>query len=182
MQDELIRLLERLETVPLCQKLKICDLINEGTPSNELIVERRELINEAYKRGLIGETRNPSIRQDYTTVPESMECILTITGFEFLNQIRIKQAIIQFNESSNESYNKIINLTDKLGISVEKLQKSSTQLENLTHSLIALTIFLAGVTILGVLQDLFSPQVKEGLLIFFFIMMVLYLWIVKKSK
>ncbi len=76
MQDELMRLLERIEAEP---HIKVSKLINEGEPNENDKVERRRIINDAYHSGLIVETTNPNPSVErYTTVPENMECFLTI--------------------------------------------------------------------------------------------------------
>jgi hypothetical protein len=79
---------------------------------------------------------------------------LDVNGFGLLNQMKMKEAVDQldvsikgFNESSDKSYEKIIDLTEKLSLSVENLSKSSGRLELLTLLLIVLTVILAISTI-----------------------------------
>lgn len=135
-------LLEEIDNAPSGQKPIVGELLkNSDAPD-----VTQKLINEAWNRELIANNDHPLNSEPYTTVPSNISLILTFTGFEFLNQIRIKKAIVQLNNSSDESYKKMIELTGKLGLSVEKLYKSSGRIEDLNKLLIILTSFLAILT------------------------------------
>jgi hypothetical protein len=110
MQDELTKLLESIEAAPFGRKLTVRELISEGNPSEEIIVERRGLLKDAHQNGLIKDFTGQS-KPEGSSDRENMECILTVKGIEYLNQIRIKNAIEKFNKSSDESSEKIIALT-----------------------------------------------------------------------
>ncbi len=157
MEDELIRLLEKIEKAGLKGIGKI-QLKNELKESDAPIAPHvtEKLIKEAHKRGLIRDDIGQSKPED-SSDRDDMVCVLTITGFELLNQIWIKKAIVQFDKSSDESYKKIIDLTDKLGLSVEDLYESSEQLERFTFALIGFTVLLAVIAVIELVKD-FIPR------------------------
>lgn len=158
MEDELIRLLEKIEKAGLIKGIGKKELIKELEQSDDRVPPHitEKLIKEAHNRGLIRDDTGQSKPQD-SSDRDDMVCVLTIAGFEFLNQIWIKKAIVQFNESSDESYQKIIDLTDKLGLSVEDLYESSEQLERFTFALIGFTVLLAVIAVIELVKD-FIPR------------------------
>lgn len=116
MQDKLVDLLETLERADPGRRPEVRDLINKG--DNQSVVDRRNLINDAFNNELIVNAANPLGREKYTTVPENIQCYLTIKGVQYLNQLRIEKSIEQldasikqFNESSDKSSKKMIELT-----------------------------------------------------------------------
>lgn len=143
MEENFGDLLEELDKVPHGNSITVKDLIKKWSHPDVT----QKLINEAWKRELIADKDCPLKNVPLLTVPTNISLILTIKGFEFLNQIRIKQAIDQLNNSSDESYKKMIELTGKLGISVDNLYKSSGRIEDYNKCIIILTAFLALLTV-----------------------------------
>jgi hypothetical protein len=96
-------LLKELDKAYQERKLTIGELVDEkGLPL--------ELIIEASMRDLIANANSP--REPLGIVNnKNTPCILTIKGFELLNQIRMKEAIEKFNKSSDKFSNVIIYLT-----------------------------------------------------------------------
>jgi adenosyl cobinamide kinase/adenosyl cobinamide phosphate guanylyltransferase len=84
-----------------------------------------------------------------------------------------KSAILMENLTSS---------VDKLGLSVENLYQSSERLEKLTWKLNMLTIFLAGLTMILLLSEVFSIKDKEILIIILFIITLIALIASKKYK
>ncbi len=167
MQANLGDLLEEINNAPTGREHEFNSLvevfINKGVPRNEI----EALIDEAWKNLLIKDKSYPvkETQKDDVHAPTGKHFILNIPGFELLNQIQINKAIVKFNESSDKSYKEIIDLTGKLGLSVEKLYKSSEWLDHLTRVLIVLTFFLAGLTI----SDFYlkHPSIETFLFIIF---------------
>lgn len=102
MQDELMRLLEKIEGAPLGNRLIPRELINDV--DNNIVVERRELIADAFEKGYIVHT-NYSKEFD-----ENNSCRLTIAGIELLDKIRMRKATELIAKSSTrlESLTRIL--------------------------------------------------------------------------
>jgi len=172
MQVNLGDLLEEISNAPTGKEHDFNSLAdvfkNKGVPPDEIYA----LIDAAWKNLLIKNKSYPvkETQQDEARAPTDIKFILNIPGFEFLNQIQINKAIVKFNESSDKSYEQIIDLTDKLGLSVEKLYLSSERLEKLNHILIALTFFIVLLTILLI------PEQYKFFLVFAYIMFIIVLY------
>ncbi len=70
---------------------------------------------------------------------------------------------------SADSLDKIEELMGKLTVATENLLVSSKRLEYLTKGLYIVTIFLAGLTIIELLKEVFSFEIKAVLIIVIFI-------------
>jgi hypothetical protein len=98
-----------LDELDKAGKLTMLQLEEKGIP--------RDLILKALNRDLIRSVGEPEKAQNdrnfrtYIEPEDGVPLFLTITGFELLNQIRIKNAIEKFNESSDKYSKKIIELT-----------------------------------------------------------------------
>lgn len=113
MQSKLSDLLEELDKAypERKGKLTVNELLERDIPF--------ELILEGLNKGLILNADEPKINRTYDKdMNRAISCILSITGFEYLNQIRLKTAVEQlddsikkFNESSDKSSRKMIELT-----------------------------------------------------------------------
>lgn len=106
MQSKLSDLLEELDKAypERKGKLTVDELLNRDIPF--------ELILEGLNKGLILNADEPKINRTYDKdMNRAISCILSITGFEYLNQIRLKTAVEKFNESSDKSSRKMIELT-----------------------------------------------------------------------
>lgn len=152
---------------------------NKGVPPDEIYA----LIDTAWKNLLIKNKYYPvtETQQDEARAPTDIKFILNIPGFEFLNQIHINKAIVKFNESSDKSYEKIIDLTDKLRLSVEKLStsteqlsKSSKRLELFTLALIGFTVLLAMIAVIELVKD-FIPKYAVAILGFVLLATLTYI-------
>lgn len=154
--------------------------LKKDVPRNEI----EGLIDAAWKNLLI-KNRDILVKEtqkDDAHAPKDVPFILNIPGFELLNQIQINKAIVKFNESSDKSYEKIIDLTGKLGLSVEKLYQSSKRLEDLTRMLIFLTIFLVGLTTILLLSEVLSLADKEILIVITFTITLIALYALPHIK
>lgn len=111
-EDELIRLLEKIEKAGLRTGIGKIQLKNELKQSDAAFAHdlSEKLIKEAHKSGLIRDTTGQS-KPDDSSDRDDMVCVLTIKGFELLNQIWIKKAIKKFNESSDNASKTIKYLT-----------------------------------------------------------------------
>jgi hypothetical protein len=117
MQDELMGLLEEVDKAPPGNRLsqsQLKTILKKWYAPN--ITEN--LIKEAYQIDLIRNTTDPIRQHGLNDVNDNTQFFLTIKGFEFLNQIRIKKAleklddsINKFNVSSENASKKMIELT-----------------------------------------------------------------------
>ncbi len=117
MEDELIRLLEKIEKAGLrtgIGKIQLKNELKQSDASFTLDLSEK-LIKEAHKSGLIRDKEGQSKPED-SSDREDMVCVLTIKGFELLNQIWIKKAIVKFNESSDKSSDILISVTFFIGL------------------------------------------------------------------
>lgn len=184
MQANLGDLLEEINNAPTGREHEFNSLVNvffeKGVPRNEI----EALIDVAWKNLLIKDKSYhvKETQKDDAHAPTGKLFILNIPGFEFLNQIQINKAIVKFNESSDKSYEKIIDLTDKLGLSVEKLSKSSQTLERYTAMLIVLTILLMALTVVGMLFPPDLPFWARTITILLIVAMVLIAFPLKKYR
>lgn len=111
MHREIEYLLDELDKADPGRKPEVRQLIEKLSVQKIGKDVAQNLINEAFKDELIVDAFDRSGRTKYTTVPENIQCDLTIKGFEYLNQIRIKKAIEKFNASSDKTAAAIILLT-----------------------------------------------------------------------
>lgn len=117
-------------------------------------------IREAVSRGLI---TYPTYKQNGGTLGTDDRVYLGIKGFEVLNQIKIKEAIEEFNESSNKASNQLKELIKNFK---ESSDKSSRMLNSYTLLLVIFTIFLvftSWITAMGV-----TSQFQKDILSFSF--------------
>lgn len=135
-------------------------------------------IHEAVSRELI---TYPTYKPNGGTLGTDDRVFLGIKGFEVLNQIKIKEAIEDFNESSNKASTQ---LNDSIKSFNESNDKASKTLNRYTILLIILTLFLAALTIIGMLASWFekfygenAPSVIIGLIIFSFILSLIAFYI-----
>ncbi|MDP2766048.1 MAG: hypothetical protein Q8O41_01135 [Candidatus Methanoperedens sp.] len=129
------------------------------------------LILEAFSRDLIRDANEPEKLKTFgRTIDKTIPCTLTITGFQYLNQIRIKKSIEELNDSINKfsersdgAYSKLNDsiiksseLNDKvyhqLNDSIKRFNESSDRaakrLEWLTVGLTAFTVLLVCLTVI----------------------------------
>lgn len=130
-----------------------------------------DLIREAFSRDLIRDANEPEKSKTFgRTIDKAIPCILTITGFQYLNQIRIKKAIEDLNDSidkfsgrSDRAYNKLNDSITKLNESSDKAynqlndsikqfnessDRAAKRLEWLTYVLTAFTVLLVCLTVI----------------------------------
>lgn len=128
MQDELEHLLNELDKV---NYLTQPQLEEKGIP--------KDFIFKALKRGLVrfvAETEETKNVEPDESVPIS----ITDTGFQYLNQIRIKKAIEKLDSSINK-FN-------------ESSDKSSKELIKLTEAIIAFTLVVAAIPLIEKVNQL----------------------------
>lgn len=127
MEDELIRLFEEIEKEGLKTGIGKIQLKNKLKQSDAPLAPdlSEKLIKEAHKRGLIRDATGQS-KPEESSDRDDMVCVLTIAGFELLNQIRMRKA------------------TELIANSSKRLERMTTVLIALTIVLIVLTAVLAG--------------------------------------
>ncbi len=111
-----------------------------------------DLIIELFAGDLIRDANDPKQSKTYDrTIDKEIPCILTITGFQYLNQMEIKKTIMdlnetieKFNESSNKAYNQ---LNDSIRQFNESSDKYSKELVDLTRSINVFTIIVVALPI-----------------------------------
>ena len=144
MQENLGNLLEELDSAyPEC-KLTTNELMEKGIPS--------DLILDGFARDLIRDANSPLVAKIVGIDNRAIPCIITIKGFEYLNQIRIKKtiekldtSINKFNESNDESSNKIDVSINKFNNSSEI---SSKILVELTQAIYTFTLILVAIPLI----------------------------------
>ncbi|MBU3968160.1 MAG: hypothetical protein KKG76_12455 [Euryarchaeota archaeon] len=137
-------LLEELDKAFQEHKLTAGELEDKSIPL--------ELIREGFEMGLIRDASEPLVKPFGETIKRTIPCILTITGFEYLNQIRIKKeveqlngSIAKFNESSDKAYKQLNDSIENFNVSSDR---AARRLEWLTYVLIAITVLLICLTLI----------------------------------
>ncbi|MDO8725056.1 MAG: hypothetical protein Q7J35_03190 [Candidatus Methanoperedens sp.] len=159
MPDELKILLEKIENANPRNRPKASvhkdDLKEQIAP--DLI---QNFIKMAYQSDLIRDAGD-LLRQNEPDINDNTVYILSIKGFEYLNQTRIKEAIEKFNMSSDKSS--------------KTIELYNARLVNLTLLLVVLTIAL-----LVIPPD--APSSERYIGILFIVGMVLILFPLKKKS
>lgn len=160
MEENLGDLLEELDNAPQGSILTVDGIIKKA-PHPDIT---QKLINEAWKRELIADKYNPLKNEPHTTVPPNIALVLTITGYEFLNQIRIKKSIDNLNESiknfkdsSDKAYSQLNNSIKKFD---ESSDKSSKKMILLTYAIYTFTVIVVLLTIIEKILQLFPIDPK----------------------
>ncbi len=138
----------------------VSDLIEKHIPT--------ELILEAFAMDLIRDANDPQKSKTFgKTIDRSIPCILTITGFQYLNQIRIKKAIEDLNDSihrfkvSNDKSSK--NIEVSINEFSESSDKYSKELIELTQAIYIFTIIVAA---LPIYEKILHGNFYEAILLF----------------
>lgn len=118
MLDELMRLLEEIEEATLGKKPTVRDLI-KAINQNNLVVERRKILEDAFKNGYIEDV---NLNKEFN---DDIQCRVKIAGADLLNRLRMRKA------------------TELIAKSSKRLECLTTVLIALTLVLIVLTAVLA---------------------------------------
>lgn len=152
MQREIEYLLDELDKADPGRRPEVRQLI-EKLRSQQIGKDvAQNLINEAFKDGLVVDASDRLGHTKYTTVPENIQCDLTIKGFEYLNQIRKKKVTGGTGITASGDVN-IIGISGQLAIGQNITQTQTLSTIDKKELLDSLLEFQKEITGLGIPED-----------------------------